>query len=440
MSATTTTTTKTTKSRPVFQNYAESGPALLGEPGTHITGTFVLRQTNTTIANTLRRCILSETRSVGFRADLTNTANPGVVIRKNTSVIFNEMLAHRLTLIPLAVRRIDDFDVSKYQCTLTVKNDRRGAATADTLHVTAADFRILKDGVDEGTPAASALFPVDPITGDASLIVTLRPQWNTEQPPEEVDLTATPIVGRGRDHVGFCPVSQCSYGNTLDPDPVRQEDFFKEWLGAFKKVADPAALVPEVLEKFRQEWRTLAVQRCFLVDEEGEANSFDFTIESVGVRPVPDIVAEGIRAVIALVAPYADTSKSLEDLAITVQPADSRMNGIDMVFEGQEHTLGNLLQSLITEMYLDGGGAVTGPIVFAGYKVRHPLRRAMTLRLGFRDGVTVDGREIVATAAGAAVSLFEDMARSWSLVSGSGAAGGVAGARSAAATAIDLEG
>ena len=159
----------------------------------------------------------------------------------------------------------------------------------------------------------------------------------------------------------------------------------------------------------------MAIQRCFLVDEKGEPNSFDFTVESVGVRPVADIVAEGISEVIELVAPYADAEKTLEDLGIKTQPPDSRMNGFDVLFDGQEHTLGNLLQTLITELYIDNA-APDSPLVFAGYKIRHPLHRVMTLRLGFRDGVLgtdAQVRDIIVTAAEKARSIFENLAKSW---------------------------
>jgi len=408
----------------MFRNYAESGPTLLTDPSQRLVGKFVLERTSTTVANTLRRCILTETRSVGFRADLTNAADPGVMIRKNVSVIFNEMLAHRITLVPAAVRNLDDFDPTRYQCVLSVRNSKKGPIEeGGLLHVTAADFRVFEkqeDGsfADLGAPAASAMFPVDPITKQASLILTLRPQWNAEQPPEEIDLTAYPVIGRGRDHMGFCPVSQCSFENTRDEDPVRQEQFFTEWLRAFKKNVDPTADPPEAIALHRQEWNTMAVQRCFLVDEKGEPNSFSFTVESVGVRPVQDIVAEGIKEVIALVAPYASSETSLADLGVTVQPPNSRMNGVDVIFDGQEHTLGNLLQTLITDIYINDG-APDSPIVFAGYKVSHPLHRKMTLRLGFREGVNpnvVQG--VIVTAAERARVIFEELGRSWASLGG----------------------
>jgi DNA-directed RNA polymerase subunit L len=423
----------------MFSNYTESGPALMTGDDGKIIGRFILENTNTTIANTLRRLILTETRSAGFRADLTDRANPGVVIRKNTSAIFNEMLAHRLTLVPLGVRNLDSFDPKRYECLLHIKNEVRGPITADTLrHVTASDFRVRErqeDGsfTELGAPGSEALFPVDPITKQSSLLVTLRPQWNPEQPEEEVDLTAYPVIGRGREFMGFSPVSQCSFENTRDEDPVRQERFFTEWLAAFKKVADPTSLSAEQVGTFRQEWMTLGVQRCFLVDDRGEPNSFTFTVESVGVRPVPDIVAEGIRAAVELVAPYADSEKTADELGLTVQPVDSRMNGVDMLFEGQEHTLGNLLQTLITEEYLDREAA-DSPITFVGYKVRHPLHRVMTLRLGIRDGAAPGGdnaaiaRQVISVAAAKAKAIFEDLGRAWAAAAGaSGGAGAAAG-------------
>jgi DNA-directed RNA polymerase subunit L len=422
----------------MFRGYTEFGPSLLTDDSTPNSASFILDSTSTTVANTLRRCILSETRSVGFRADLTNAENPGVVIRKNTSVIFNEMLAHRLTLLPLGVVRIDDFDPSRYECVLRVRND----GSTGMRHVTATDFRIMEqqaDGVaaDIGTAAAAAMFPPDPITKQTSLILSLRPQWNTEQPPEEIDLTAFPVIGRGRDNMGFCPVSQCSFENSLDEDPVRQEQFFTEWLGSFKKITDITTTPPDVIAAHRKEWSTMAIQRCFIVDSRGEPKSFRFTVESVGVRPVKDIVAEGIKAVIDLVAPYANAETPMSDLGLTVQSSDSRMNGIDVLFAGQEHTLGNLLQTLITDLYLDSG-APDAPITYVGYKVRHPLHRVMTLRFGFAtEGDTNQkmaiARQIITAAAAKAVSIFNGLASGWASVSGSGSS-------SEGAAAPELEG
>ena len=116
------------------------------------------------------------------------------------------------------------------------------------------------------------------------------------------------------------------------------------------------------------------------------------------------------------------------------------MNGVDVLFEGQEHTLGNLLQTLITEEYLDREAA-DSPITFAGYKVRHPLHRAMTLRIGIREGAAAGGnnaaiaRQVISVAAAKAKTIFEDLGRAWAAVAGSSGS-----ATAAAAAAPELEG
>ena len=228
----------------MFRNYTEDGPPLLTDPSAKIRASFILQNTSTTVANTLRRCILSETRSVSFRADLTDAKDPGIRIRKNNTSVFNEMLAHRITLIPLGVRRIDAFDPSRYECILEKRNDIRGPITPQTmLHVKAGDFMVREkqsDGTTRDlTPVEiAALFPADPITNDTCLITSLRPQWGADHPPDEIDLTAYPVIGCGREFIGFSPVSQCSFENTMDTNPVRQDEFFKKWLMDFKKISD----------------------------------------------------------------------------------------------------------------------------------------------------------------------------------------------------------
>ena len=407
----------------MFTSYALSGPPLYTIPSQGSIATFQLKGTNHIVANTLRRCILTQTRSVSFRADLTNQTDPGVKITKNTSVIFNEMLAHRLTLLPLGVVRVDEFDPERYECILKARNETKGPIHTDSMmHVKAGNFRVRErqengDFVEVGSGPLAALFPPNPLTKDTSLLLTLRSHWNPEQPPEEIELVAKPVIGKGADFMGFCPVSQCSFGNTPDPDPVRRERFFAEWLAAYKKIADPTTVAPEVVESHRAEWGTMAQQRCFLIDEKGEPNSFDFTVESVGMRPVPDIVAEGIRAVVELVRPFTDEAAT--DVGITVQPVDSRMNGVDVIIEGQEHTLGALLQSFITDIYLEAG-APDSPITFAGYKVKHPLHRSVMIRLGIREGLTGEGvaRQVIANAASKALTLFEELGKSWASASG----------------------
>lgn len=407
----------------MFRNYTEDGTPLLTDSTSKICGHFLLDNTSTTVANTLRRCILMETRSVGFRADLTNDTDPGIRIIKNTGAVFNEMLAHRLTLIPLGVRNLAEFDPTRYEFALKAKNE-----TSETVHVTADQF-IVREKDENGlfVPldrlVTAAMFPEDPITRATALVTTLKARWNPDLPADEIDLVAYPVIGRGRDFMGFCPVAQASFENTRDDDPVRQEAFFHEWLASFKKVTEPSTVDPATLDGYRREWLTMAVQRCFRVDEKGQPNSFTFTVESVGIRPVKEIVAEAIKAAVDLVAPYVDA----EMPGVSFLPLDSRMSGIRAVFEEQEHTLGNLLEAMIHELYLDTEDPAA-PISYAAYKVPHPLQKKMVITLGkhaVSEAIDADipegvARQVIAAAAQKARALFEELGRAWSTIDAQG--------------------
>jgi DNA-directed RNA polymerase subunit L len=90
------------------------------------------------------------------------------------------------------------------------------------------------------------------------------------------------------------------------------------------------------------------------------------------------------------------------------------MHGVDVLIEGHEHTLGNLLQTLLTEMYLET--TTDSPITFAAYKVRHPLHRSVAIRLGMQENKSdhnLIARQVIAAAAQRAKTIFEDLAAAW---------------------------
>lgn len=430
-----------------FRDYVESGPSLLTDVANKIMGTFVLENTTSAIANTLVRAIHVNTRSAGFEADL--SADSKIKIRTCTANLYSDMLMQRLTMLPLGVRDLDTFIPENYECVLRVKNE-----TPVVRHVRASDFVVREkqpDGAFEtlGAEATRALFPPDPVTGETSLLVSLMPQ-RAGKAPEEVDLTAIPVVSTGKKNIGFSPVCQPSFGNTLDMDPVRRAEFFSTWLAENKKMSDvriltpeslaafrlevPGAteaefitwlaakpirdqsvLVPDALAAFNREWLTMAVQRCFMIDPAtGEANSFTFKVESVGIRPVPDIVAEAIRAIIQLVRPFADEAVPMADVGMHVRPIDSRMFGIDVFIANQEHTLGNLLQTLIAAYIAE---SPEGQIATVGYKVPHPLEAMLQVRLGVAPGykgdLTALARKTIAAACVRAIAIFESLGQSW---------------------------
>ena len=93
------------------------------------------------------------------------------------------------------------------------------------------------------------------------------------------------------------------------------------------------------------------------------------------------------------------------------------MKGFDFVFAEEDHTLGNLLQSWMDINLLDSGA-----ITYVGYKVPHPLKDEMLLRVGVDDGKELSARAAISKAAQGCADMFRQWSVQWSAIGGTSAA------------------
>jgi DNA-directed RNA polymerase subunit L len=222
------------------------------------------------------------------------------------------------------------------------------------------------------------------------------------QAPQAIELMARASMGTGRQHVRFSPVSQCSYKYTIDEDSERQKVVFEKWLQTTKKV-DPKSLEKEAerRDKLMREFKTMEVERCFLVNEKNEPYSFDFTIESKGTLPVNYIIGRALEKISQKCMLYASIDRGDLPDHVKIQPAEARMKGFDIILQGEDHTLGNLLQTWMDENMID-----KEEITYVGYKLPHPLRDEMVFRIGVEDGQEITARAMFARAARACATMF----------------------------------
>jgi DNA-directed RNA polymerase subunit L len=255
-------------------------------------------------------------------------------------------------------------------------------------------------------------FQPNPITRDTSLIAILKGK-QPNQAPQAIELTAKATMGTGRQHVRFNPVSQCSYKYTIDTDSEKQKAVFEKWLTTTKKV-DPKSLEKETerRDKLMREFNTMEVERCFLVNEKNEPYSFDFTVESKGTLPVKYIVGRALEKIQQKCMLYASVDRGDLPENMRIQPADARMKGFDIVIQGEDHTLGNLLQTWMDENMID-----KEEITYVGYKLPHPLRDEMVFRIGVEDGQEITARAVFARAARACATMFGKWKEDWATVS-----------------------
>jgi DNA-directed RNA polymerase subunit L/DNA-directed RNA polymerase alpha subunit len=376
--------------------------------------TFTLSPTNVTYANCLRRAVQSEVSILGFRADMTDTGTTSdVTVTKNTTPLSNEMLADRIGLLPIAfpAEGISTWEKERYLFRLSVENK-----TEESLLVTASMIECLEKvpTSDERVrvPNTQFFYP-DPVTGDTCIIAVLKP-FVPGQSPEAIELTAWATPGKGKEHARFNPSSQCSYGYTRDPDEGRILKRWQEWL-VQKKISMKDLDSDETRKKqLNTEFRSLELNRSFKIDANGEPYSYDFTVESVGTMSPYTMVYTGLLELAALCEKYAAVDVGELPDTMDIRPADGAMKGYDLWFRGEDHTLGSMLQAWIVENTVS-----SGEVDYAGYKVPHPLRKEMVLRLGVTDSKKFEeraARTCLATAAKGCADMFREWSVEWSVV------------------------
>jgi len=415
--------------QPKIQNIAKVDPRTLK---------FQLNPFHVSYANTLRRLILSYVETVGFRADMKDDGSTtDVTILRNDTPMSNEMLAHRIGLLTLNVS--DPLVWAKSMADKTTFNLKMTNTSTTLQDVKAGDFTVMERRGDLDEPTivpTDKYFPPDPRTKamrETALLAVIRPktylqginlknsandrnntndQTTSSDSGESIEIYAKASLGAGREHARFSPVCQCSYEYTRDSDPAKVEALFKKWLKDEKNVIHEDVKTDSSRhDPLMREFNTMAIARSYLQDERGEPYSFDFTIESKGVLSIEYIVRRACEKGEEMCAKYANLAAGDLPDDVDISPADAEMPGFDFLFTGHDATLGNLLQTYLVENHIDGEGQPK--ILFAGFKVPHPLRDEMVLRVGVADQREATAREAVGAAAAGCAAIFRQLKTTW---------------------------
>jgi DNA-directed RNA polymerase subunit L len=375
---------------------------------------FTLANTSYPYANTLRRAMMTLVKNVAFRSD-----PPGIVLENSDIKILhndshtqpNELLAHRISLIPIHGVDGETFDSDRYVFRLDVEN-----TSPETMDVTAADIKVFerRKAADMSESLieipGNTFFVPHHLTRDTCLITSLPGKRSAVVPSLKAEMRAT--VGTGREHARFIPTSQASYGNTLDVNSERRNAYFEKWLVTHKNV-DPESLKQDEVRRgeLDREFKTMQIQRIFKVDEKGEPNSFDFQIESVGPMAPRAIVERALLGLIELCGKYTALDNGDLPATITVVPSNAQLPGFDFMFQNEDHTLGNMIDTWLVDNHVEGD--MTPRIMFSGYKIPHNLKDEMLLRIGVEDSNELTGRSAIAAAAKGCKAMFEEWLRLW---------------------------
>lgn len=322
---------------------------------------FTLSNVNVSIANALRRIILSEIPNFVFRTTPYSENKCNISI--NTTRFNNEIIKQRLSCIPIHINDMD-FPYNDYILEIDEKND-----TDINKIVTTEHFKLknISNGKYLTKESVSKIFPPDSISRDYIDFVRLRPKISDEIDGEYIKLECKIEIGIPKEGM-FNVVSCCSYGNTLDPLLINEEWSKKEIQLKTASTQDTE------IEFIKNDWMSLEANRYFI------KNSFDFMIESIGVFDSITIFKTACKVMIN----KFDNCNNLigSNLEKYIKPIYNTIpNCYEIILENEDYTLGKALEYLLYTNYYEN----TKEINFCGFKKPHPHINTSVIRIGFNN-------------------------------------------------------
>jgi len=164
---------------------------------------FHIKHIDLSIVNSIRRIGLSSIPNVTLDFDMEHPDYDAVKVNKNTSSLHNEMLLHRVSLVPFCfdAEEIENFDTDAYICKLIATGPK---------HVTTNDIHVFdKDGKKYSDEFHRRIFPRNKITSEHVLILKLKEE-------QDIDIEFRLTKATAEKHAAWCPVSQFTYSYVHD--------------------------------------------------------------------------------------------------------------------------------------------------------------------------------------------------------------------------------
>lgn len=322
---------------------------------------FTLSQLNVSIANALRRTILSDIPTNVIETETYDDNKCTILV--NTGRLHNEIIKHRLSCIPIHMKELDLLP-DKYILEVDVKNE-----TNDMMFVTTEDFRIRNKLNDNylTKEETKKIFPPDRKTNSYIDFARLRPKIGDTIPGEHLKLTAEFSVSTAHKNNMFNVVSKCAYGNTIDAIKVN------EYWEQYQQKLESENMTKSEIEVYHKNYNLLDAQRQFVPD------SFDFVIQTLGVYENREILKKACQV---LHTKFIEMINSIDADLVPINISETTMdNCYDIVLENEDYTMGKVLEYLLYSKYYEGDKIFS----FCGFKKFHPHNSDSIIRIAYKD-------------------------------------------------------
>lgn len=321
--------------------------------------TFTLQGVDVSVANALRRTIMSDTPVIVFKTYPENE-NLATII-KNTSRMNNEIIKQRLSCIPIHINDME-FPLDSYILEINEENTQENMKI-----ITTEDFKIKNVQNDQylRREKVKKIFPPNDITKQYIDFVRLRPRISEQIPGESLHLTCKFSISNAKDNGMFNTTSTCVFSNTPDNEKIENEWSIEE--KKLKKENDSLELTLE-----RDNFILLQGQRICI------PNSFDFIIDSIGIYNPIYLIEIGCDIIVKKLEKFIEDIQKIPELIYSSETTIS--NCFDIKLLNEDYTIGKII-----ECYLYSDLYETSKLSYCGFKKFHPHDNYSIIRMAYNN-------------------------------------------------------
>lgn len=305
---------------------------------------FEIHDVDVAIINGIRRTILTDIPIPGIVGEEEST----VEIIKNNGPLHNEILSHRIGLLPVCLTEdeIEEYQDNDIELELNILNE-----ASTMLNVSTGDIKGKRKGKELTKKELADIFPSNPVSKSHILITRLRTN-------EQLYFKAKVVKKTARYNAAFSPVSLSSFFYMQDPEVAKKKD--------------------SILDK----------ERSYYTNKYGEANAVQFEIESVNHHIGPKyLVSKSLEIIVGKLNNLINNLMSEGVGGIAVHKFQELENTYEFCIQNEDDTIGNIIQSIVHNRYVREEKAALDGVhcSYIGYICPHPLKSELIIRITLDD-------------------------------------------------------
>lgn len=306
---------------------------------------FEIHNVDLAIVNGIRRIVLTDIYIPGVIGETIENEETTVNIITNTGALHNEIITHRIGLIPICLSEteIETYEDASIKLELNVKNEGNKIE-----NITTKQIKATRNNKQITEKELSTIFPANKVSKDHILITRLRTG-------EHLHFKADVVKRSGRHNASFSPVSLCNFAYIQDPKEASKYD--------------------NILDK----------ERSYYKNKYGDPIAFKFDIEYININIGPKyLVTKALDIMIDKLNKLRKEIINIEQSTnVKIQQFQDIENTYEFMIDNEDDTLGNLIQSYIHNKYIRENIKLNDTIscLYVGYICPHPLKALLIIRI-----------------------------------------------------------